>query len=372
MSAPVPAQPQPQELAASMVANPVSAVSVAQVWASQAAYLSGRALPSVCSFTPHAVTPTASTLAVPVQWWPSPGCRLARLYASMHGTRYANVIGRIVTFHAPVLVTLVEPTGSTVVRDGATGFDGMDELHPNDPLSAARMLAVCGISTGAPGTMTDTVHDLFLQVAPATLEGLHEGIAELALVEVPVARLYPELGEPGLNTQAFDPRNEIVATSAIAHGTADVLTAEQDTLRVRWHWQIGTYEHTSYAWTRSSTTIGPLDWVGTVGTAVDPAFRVRVPAVYGASTNATFTMRVRFYSTDDVNVRVIRSVVGAGTSNFDDTLPATGGVWSAGELLLPLSTAGTDQEVDLQFNFATVDGSPVFVSSIAIIQNESV
>ena len=49
---------------------------------------------------------------------------------------------------------------------------------------------------------------------------------------------------------------------------------------------------------------------------------------------------------------------------------ASGGTWAVFEGSLSLSASGTEQEMDLSFHFSTLDASPVYVSSIAIIQEE--
>lgn len=371
----VPQQSQPQELAAQLVAAPVSAIGFAQVTAAQIAFLLGRALPVVAAMAPHQLVATGSAVTLPLQWWPSPGCRLALLTVHLHNSLYVNVIGRVVTGSRRATLALTLPTGAGRESSGLA-FDG-STVHPTrDPLSAGRSLSQTLIHLGDWGDVTDAIADLSITVDDV-VETNHQGIAGITLVEIPVATLRPESGEFGLLQPAFDPRNDINdGDSAIGASATEILTAEQRaSVRTRWHWQIGTYEDTSYAWTRSSSTTGALDWVGSVGTAVDPKFRIRVPAVYGtsASTPATFTLRVRYRSTKDGTFRVVRTVVGSGaTSNNDLALPSSGGAWTSASGSMTLRTDGTEQEIDLQFQGSTTDASALYVSSVAIIQDESV
>ena len=375
-----PTQPQPQELAAHTVGSPVSATSFAQIAASQANFALARALPVVASLSPHMLALTSDTVNFPLQWWPSPGCRLARITVVLAGARYINVIGRVFTDRSAIQANLTAPTGAVrIIGAGAGGpLDGIASLIAADPLSCMRPMHECDISLGEAGDVADAIHDVTLTLS-VTAPEQHQGIAEITLTEHPLTALYPERGEVGLALSAFDPRNEItdpspaVGAGRVGNGTVDILTAEQDTLRTRWHWQIATYEHTSYAWTRASATIGQIDWVGSCGSGIDPVFRVRVPAIYGTSagTPATFIVRVRYNSTGSPTLRVVRKVVGGGTSNFDFPLPTTGGAWDTDNTPITLRTDGTGQELDLSFHAATDDGSPVYISSIAIIQNEA-
>lgn len=374
MSTAVPSTPQPQELAAHLVASPVSATSCAQVWAAQSAFLLGRALPSVCSVAPHEVTATGTALTVPVQWHPSPGCRLALVTVDMHGSAYAEVIGRIVAVRRRATVTVTVPTGAGNVV-GSTLFDGSETLAQREPLTAQRPIYTGFIHLGDWGDVSDAINDVAVTIDDVGGD-LHQGLAAVTLTEIPVATLRPESGEFGLALPSFDPRNDIHdGDTLIGTGAPEILTAEQRaSTRTRWHWQIATYEDTTYAWTRSSSTTGAINWVGTVGTAVDPKFRVRVPAVYGtsASTPATFTLRVRYRSTKNGTFRVVRTTVGGGaTSNSDLAIASTGGAWSTASGTLTLRADGTDQEIDLQFNASTTDASTLYISSIAIIQTET-
>lgn len=369
MPSAIPTQPQPQELAAQLVANPISATSFAQIAASQANFVLGRALPSIASVAPHEVAATGTALTVPLQWWPSPGCRLALVTIDHHGSLYVNAMSRVFTARRLATVTVTVPSGAGNVV-GTTLFDGSEPLLQRDPLTAARTTYTGFVHLGDWGDVTDAAQDLAVTVDDVG-GGLHQGLAAVTLTEIPIATLRPESGEFGVLLPSLDPRNDLHdGDSSIGSGVPDLLTAEQDTLRTRWHWQVATYEHTSYAWTRSSATIGQLDWVGTVGTSVDPVFRIRVPAIYGTSANATFKLRIRYAATEDGVVRVVRDVVGAGTSNADDAFVASGGAWAVHEGSLALSASGTGQEMDLSFHFSTLDASPVYVSSIAIIQEE--
>ena len=374
MATAVPSAPQPQELAAHLVASPVSAAACAQVWAAQVAFLTGRAVHSICSVAPHEVTATGTALTVPVQWWPSPGCRLALVTVDLHGSQYANVIGRIVGVRKRATVTVTVPSGAGNVS-GSTLFDGSETLAQREPLTAMRTIYTGFVHLGDWGDVKDEINDVAVTIDDVGGDQ-HQGLAAVTLTEIPVATLRPESGEHGLALATFDPRNDINdGDSLVGSGATEILTAEQRaSTRVRWHWQVATYEDTTYAWTRSSSTTGAIDWVGSVGTAVDPKFRLRVPAVYGtsASTPATFTLRVRYRSTKGGTFRVVRTTVGGGaTSNNDLALPGSGGAWTTASGTLTLRADGTDQEIDLQFNASTVDASTLYISSIAIIQTET-
>ncbi len=370
MPTPVPATAQPQELDAHLVGNPVSASSVGQVWAAQCAYLLGRVLPTVASIAPHQVTATGSALPITLFWWPSPGCRLASLSVDLHGEWYVNVTGRIVTGRKRATLSATVPSGAGVVASPHL-FDGAQTLLQRDPLQAARATYGCAIHLGDWGDVADDVHEIVVTIDDVGGD-THQGIAGLTLSEIPVATLRPESGELGLLLPTIDARNDLHdGDSGQGTGVAEVVAAEQDAAtRSRWHWQIATYESTSHAWTRSSVTVGALDWVGSAGTSVEPKWRLRVPALYGTA-SAAFKLLVRYYSTDDVTINVVREVVGGGTSTFADTIASGGGVWKTHETGITLAATGTGQEIDLSFQFATADGSAVYVCAIALIADEA-
>ncbi len=368
----VPQVPQPQALDAHLVSAPVSAAAVGQVWAGQLAFLLGRALPSIASLCPHTITGTTTSVAIPVQWWPSPGCRLALLTVDVYGENYVNVAGRVFGVRKRCTLDVTAPAGGARYA-GPYLLDGSETLQQRDVTVAGRMSYSTLLGIDTPGDVADTVDDVMVEIQSVGGDN-HGGIAGITLVEIPVATLQPEAnGEPGLLSPAIDPRNDLHdGDSGIGSGITELVAAEQDArLRQRWHWQIATYEDTTYAWTRSSATIGQIDWVGSVGTSVTPVFRVRIPKTYG--TNASARIRVRYRTNGTAGtLRVTRTVVGLGASStFDLSLPDSGGAWASEYDALTLRTDGTDQELELQFSASTGDGSAIHISSIALIQDEA-
>lgn len=370
MSTPVPITAQPQELDAHLVGNSVSASSVGQVWAAQCAYLLGRVLPTVASIAPHQITATTVKAQIRLFWWPSPGCRLASLSVDLTGAWYVNVFSRLATSRARATLEVTVPSGAGVVAAPHL-FDGAQVLLQRDPLQAARATYGCAIHLGEWGDVTDDVHEIVVEIDDVGGD-THQGIAGLTLSEIPVATLRPEGSELGLLLPTIDARNDLHdGDSAQGTGIAEVVAAEQDAAtRSRWHWQIATYESTTYAWTRSSATVGALDWVGSAGTTVEPKWRLRVPALYNTA-SASFRLLVRYYSTADVTINVIREVVGGGSSTFSDTLTSSAGSWATYDDAITLAATGTGQEIDLSFQLATADGSAVYVCTIALIANEA-
>ena len=376
----VPATPTPSELRTHLVAAPVSAATVGRVWASQLAFLLGRCLPHVASMRLHAIDPAVTKdTKIPLQWRPSPGCRLALVTVDLNESAIVKVVGRSLSGDRFALVSLTVPAGAGVIAvpelGGLAPLDGSTALLQQDPFRVARNTHSALVHLGDAGDVADAIHDITVTISQSGSYS-HSGAAHVSLIELPVATLRPETGEVGLLLPSIDARNDLHdGDSSNGSGITETLTAEQDAAtRVREHFQIATYEDTAYAWTRSSSTTGAINWVGSVGTSVDPKFRLRVPAVYGtsASTPATFTLRVRYRSTKDGTLRVVRTTVGGGaTSNNDLALPGSGGAWTTASGTLTLRADGTDQEIDLQFNASTADASTLYISSIAIIQTET-
>lgn len=369
MPAPVAPLPTPSRLGAQLVAAPVSAAGCGRVWASQLAYLLARALPPIASFRLVALTRSTLSESIPIQWHPSPGCRLALLVIEPGANDVINGDGRDIDDSLYINVSVTPPTGATVVAGsvgGATPITGREVQQLRS--QAARGLYAALISLGAPGDVADAPQTMFVNFAPVGSD-TNTGIAAITLVELPTSTLRPELGEVGLLTPTIDPRNDLHdGDSGVGTGITETIAAEQDAAtRVRVHWQIGTYESTTLCWSRSSASIGPLDFVS-VGTS-DPVFRVRVPKIH-EGINAKFLLRVRYNSTAAATFRVVRGVVGAGSSNFDLTLPDSGGAWAEEHTPITLRFDGTDQQMDLRFHGATDDGSALYIDSIALIQTE--
>lgn len=370
MPGPVPPLPSASRLGAQLVAAPVSAAACGRVWASQLAYLLARALPPIASFRIVAITRATVTSSVPIQWWPSPGCRLALVVIEPGANDVINGDGRPLDDSMYMAISVTPPTGATVVAGSVGSADVLTGREVQQLRSrASRGLYAALISLGDPGDVTDAPHTMSVDFGPVGSD-TNTGLATITLVELPTSTLRPELGEVGLLTPTLDPRNDLHdgATSGIGTGITEAIAAEQDAAtRVRVHWQIGTYENTALCWSRSSATVGPLDFVN-VGSN-DPAFRVRVPRIHEGIT-AKFLLRVRYNSTALGTFRVVRSVVGAGTSNFDLALPDSGGSWVEESDAITLRFDGTDQQIDLKFHAATDDGSALYIDSIALIQAE--
>lgn len=369
MPSPVPPLPSASRLGAQLVAAPVSAAACGRVWASQLAYLLARALPPIASFRIVAITRATVTSSVPIQWWPSPGCRLALVVIEPGANDVINGDWRDIDDSMYMNVSVTPPTGAAVIARAVGGSSALTGAVLQQLRScAARGLYAALISLGDPGDVADEVHTMFVNFAPVGSD-TNTGLAAITLVELPTSTLRPELGEVGLLTPTIDPRNDLHdGDSSVGTGITEAIAAEQDAAtRVRVHWQIGTYESTTLCWSRSSATVGPLDFVS-VGTA-DPVFRVRVPKIHEGIT-AKFLLRVRYNSTAAGTFRVVRGVVGAGSSNFDLTLPDSGGAWVEESTPITLRFDGTDQQLDLRFHGATDDGSALFVDSIALIQAE--
>lgn len=380
MPAPVPAVPTPSELRSQLVAAPVSATACGRVWASQLAFLLGRALPHVASLRLHAISPrTTDTIDVPLQWRPSPGCRLALVVVDLNDSDTINVIGRSIAVGRESLVSLTVPTGAGVIARALFGagstLDGSTALQQQDLWRVARAQYAALVHLGDAGDVADAIHDLTVTIAPSGTHD-HSGLANVSLIELPVGTLQPETSEVGLLTPAIDPRNDLHdGDSSIGTGWPEILTAEQDaSTRQREHFQISTYEDTTRCWTRASAVMGAIDFVGSAGTN-NPWFRVRVRATRGTSagTPASFILRVRHSSLDDWDLKITKRVVGSGaTSTHTENIAASGGSWSAYESAgaITLRADGTDQEIDLKFEASILSGT-LYLSAIALIQTET-
>lgn len=376
----VPATPTPSELRTHLVSAPVSAATVGRVWASQLAFMLGRALPHVASMRAHAISPaTTSSVAIPLQWRPSPGCRLALVTVELNEAPIVNVIGRSLSGDRYALVSLTVPAGAGVIAvpelGGIAPLDGSTALLQQDPFRVARQQYSALVHLGDAGDVADQIHDLTVTISQSGSYS-HSGAAHVSLIELPVATLRPETGEVGLLLPSIDARNDLHdGDSSIGSGITETLAAEQDAAtRVREHFQIATYEDTARCWTRASATMGAIDFVGSAGTA-NPWFRIRVRGTYGSSASApaTFTIRVRYNAIDDWDLRITKRVVGSGaTSTYTETITASVG-WAAYELtaVLQIRTDGTDQEIDLRFEASVLSGT-LYISSIALVQEESV
>lgn len=378
----VPRLPLSTELATHAVAEPVSATSVGRVWASQEAFLLGYALPSIAAVRlPGLSAPTTTAYTVPLYWRPSPGCRLAALVVDPNLSTWTEQIGRDVTDADKVTIAVSVPSGAGLVHTGVLGIagslDGSTALNQQDPFEVSRSTYASFIHLGDAGDVADSIHSIRVTVDDVSAAS-HSGLATITLVEVPLGTLQPENDEVGPLLPYADARNELHdGDSGAGTGVIEYLTGEQDArVKVRQHVQIATYEDTGVAWYRGSLTIGALNWAGGIGTGYSPQFRIRVRAPMGvsASTPATFTVVVRHNSTEDWTLRVVRAVRGGGTSNHDESIPASGGTWSTYESggSLTLRADGTDQEMDLEFQLSSLDGSNVYVCAIALIQEETV
>lgn len=380
MPAPVPAVPTPSELRSQLVAAPVSATACGRVWASQLAFLLGRALPHVASLRLHAISPrTTDTIDVPLQWRPSPGCRLALVVVDLNDSDTINEIGRSIALGRESLVSLTVPTGAGVIARALFGagstLDGSTALQQQDLWRVARAQYAALVHLGDAGDVADAIHDLTVTIAPSGTHD-HSGLANVSLIELPVGTLQPETSEVGLLTPAIDPRNDLHdGDSSIGTGWPEILTAEQDaSTRQREHFQISTYEDTTRCWTRASAVMGAIDFVGSAGTN-NPWFRVRVRATRGTSagTPASFILRVRHSSLDDWDLKITKRVVGSGaTSTHTENIASSGGSWSAYESAgaITLRADGTDQEIDLKFEASILSGT-LYLSAIALIQTET-
>lgn len=373
----VPSTAQPQELEAHLVGEPVSATSCGRVYAAQINFLLGHAVQHVCSTRLHALTASTTAQDIPIQWRPSPGCRVALLRVDLQNTSNANLTGRVVTGRRRSTLALTLPAGAARIDVGGTSrMDGAVSLPQQDVLRAARNASYYAmVDLGAAGTVADQIHDLTVTVAGFSTDQ-HQGVAAITLTEIPVATLRPETGEVGILTPAIDPRSDLHdGDSSIGTSVPELLTGEQDAaIKVREHWQIATYEDTAQAWSTTSAAMAAINWVGSVGNAYSPIHRVRVRAIHGtsAASPAAFTLRVRYYSTDAGTLRVVKSPRGSGaTANHDMALPSSGGAWTAlADTTLTLRADGTDQEIDLEFQ-AQIDSGTLYISSIAIIQTET-
>ena len=376
----VPATPTPSELRTHLVAAPVSAATVGRVWASQLAFLLGRALPHVASMRVHAISPAiTSSVDIPLQWRPSPGCRLALVTVELNEAPIVNVVGRSLSGDRYALVSLTVPAGAGVIAvpelGGIAPLDGSTALLQQDPFRVARQQYSALVHLGDVGDVADQIHDLTVTISQSGSYS-HSGAAHVSLIELPVATLRPETGEVGLLLPSIDARTDLHdGDSSIGSGITETLAAEQDAAtRVREHVQIATYEDTARCWTRASASMGAIDFVGSASTA-NPWFRIRVRGTHGsiASMPATFTIRVRYNSSDDWDLRITRRVVGSGaTSTHTENAVASVG-WAVHESTgaLKIRADGTDQEIDLRFEASVLSGT-LYISSIALVQEEPV
>lgn len=375
----VPRLPLSTELATHLVAEPVSATAVGRVWASQEAFLLGYALPSIAAVRlPGLTAPTTTAYTVSLFWRPSPGCRLAALVVDPNLSSWTEQFGgRDVTDADKVTIAVTTPTGAGLVHTGVLGIagslDGSTALNQQDPFEVSRSSYASFIHLGDAGDVADDVHEIRVTVDDVSAAS-HSGLATITLVEVPLGTLQPENGEVGPLLPYADARNELHdGDSGAGTGVIEYLTGEQDArTKIRQHVQIATYEDTGVAWYRGSTTVGALNWAGGIGTGYSPKFRIRVRAPMGtsAATPAAYTLLVRHNSNEDWTLRVVRAVVGSGTSNHNEPIAASGGVWATHEGSITLRADGTDQEIDLEFQLSSLDGSTVYVCAIALIQDE--
>lgn len=368
MPTPVPARAVSSELAAHLVRAPVG-TSVGGIWASQLAFLLGRALEQAAMVTTALCSSTASARTVRLQWRPSLGCRLALLRVDVGPDAETALTGGVYTPNGNrIVLSLTLPTGAT--REGPD-FDGSTVLYQRATNLAARQRYECLIDLGTVGTVSDAIHAIGVTITGSGGD-THQGFEALSLVELPVASLRPESSEEGIAGNWPSPRNELHdGDGGQGQGFPTILLAEQSArTSVRLHWQVGTYEDTGEAWFTTSATHAALDWKGGLGTTYDPVWRVRAKSTYGTSAGCVCTMSVHYQSTDAGELRIAHTPVGGSLTRTTLTLPSTAGAWGSTSVAVTLPATGTSQEVDLSFDAKIASGT-LYLSSIALIGNEA-
>jgi len=276
-------------------------------------------------------------------------------------TKTAAGVGRDYGRDIKAILSLSVPAGAGVLPF-PDRLDGIEQVALPDPLLASRTAYSAAIHLGNAGDVADTIHDIVLTITNVSPEA-HRGIASLNLVEIPLATLRPESGEHGVLETIIDPR-EIIHDGSADRGTRAFLLAERSArTRVREHWQVSTYEDIADCWTRASSTFGAINW----GSSLEPRWRMRLRAVYGAS--AAFTLRVRYRSSDSGDLRLQATPVGGAPLLYSLALPSSSSAWTSAQTTVSLPTSGTEQQIDLEFE-ARINSGTLYLSSIALVQSE--
>lgn len=370
----VPEKPQPNEPLVCMVGEPVSASAWGKVTASQIAFLLGRATQFVCANYYGTISLNTSTLTVPVQWRPSPGCRLAALFVEMKsddiellGTRFMPA-----GFVANLQVNV--PSGGGLIQTPLLAtrgpIDGATEVNLAHPEHANRMTYCVLIHTGNAGDIADNFYDLLVTITP-DVGSQTRGIESVCLVELPVSSLRTEENEVGALYPVIDPRNDLCdSDGGNGIGVPYFVTGEQAcATRVRTHFQVGTYRDTANSWFTASTSYAALNYRHTLGTSYNPTYRLRARRIHGDT--MAVTTRIHYAATSSSDVEITTTPRGGSASTTTINLPSTGGAFAvASSTALSLSNTGTDQEIDISYRFKTTSGT-LYVASIAHIQTEA-
>ena len=372
MPTPVPLQPQDGSLDRLVVRAPVSASHGAR-WASMLAHLFGRQVHRVCSHGMQALTArTAAAKVAKVGYVRSRGAKAALVSIELRRDGTVAVGGLTVPAGFRVTVGVTLPTGAVWIHQGR--LDGSTNLFmPTHWVAGheahAGLIDVTGCSTSTPSDLV------------ATITGVggntHLGLATVHLVEVPVAALYPESGDYGIQIAWPDPRNylETGADADGPKGLGSTIRLEQ-TARTeqRWWWQIVGYEDAAPGvggdtWFVTGAMAAP-NWRGPIAAGYNPIWRARIRAHYGTAAGMAVTIRVRYYAASGGTVRVTTTPVGGAPTN-NDVACGVSAAWATVTATVTLAATGTGQESDIEIQFEGTGGDTIYVSQVAIYQTEA-
>ena len=255
----------------------------------------------------------------------------------------------------------------------ADTLDGATILAMASPRQVGRSSYVALVSLGTFGAVSDSIGDWGVTVTGSGGD-THTGFQHITLTEIPVATLLPDASpsEPGSLLPYAHPRNDLDdGDNGLGTGIPMLFAAERDArVKVRWHWQIGTYENDNDSWSTASAVYAAPNWGDSIGVTYNPVHRVRVRNVYGTTAGSSCTLRVRYKSSDAGSLRVTRTPVGGAGGTATLALPSGAGGWVTASGTFVLPATGTDQELDLYFE-ALIDSGTLRISSIAIVEAET-
>jgi hypothetical protein len=266
--------------------------------------------------------------------------------------------------------------GTHYLPDDAAANGNLRDLVPHsqptgnwaDPRQIIDVLDVSGLTVGALEWIrvrwTDSV------TAPGT-----RGIARIHAFEVPRATLATDASDAGIDGGwpfAGNPLHD--GTSSTLDGFERLL-AEVDRARslVRRHHQLVTIESTSDAWPCGSSVGG---WAPVrFGRSTQPTFRLRARRLYDASVDNLHSLVCRYttqHAKDGAQLRMTATSRGTGTVRSATlTLPPSTTFAASGTVAALIPCDGTDQEVDVVFDYQTTGAANLMLSTVDVIENES-
>lgn len=274
---------------------------------------------------------------------------------------------------AKALLVTVELVEGTSIQSGVFNWslDGASSVY----IAGA---AYDGATLAAPKDRVrlPPIHELWIDVAavgnttPKTLlltwtptNAGKSALYRVHVVEVPLRDLDPTgapTTEPGVSSSWATPDGRLVdSTPDQGFGFARIFDAlDQARAATRRHLQVAVPEVSAgtYSYTTASTSFVTLSG----------KFFTRARRLYSTAVANQYTLWVRYKAAAGATVRLTTDA-----GNTDVVLPSTGAFLSAtSPVSLPCST--TDQDVQIQFSGKTTSaGSPLYVSTFALIENET-